>query len=55
MNVLASAKNSAPHFGADLRADLSVARFYDNFDLEQGRISNNEIQAELELALSSLR
>lgn len=54
-NVLASAINSAPHFGAVLKAELSVARFYDNFDLETGRISNTEIQADLALALASLR
>ena len=54
-NVLATAKTSAPHFGGDVRADLSIARFYDVFDLQEGRISNREIVKKLTAALSHLR
>jgi len=54
-SVLTTAKNSAPYFGAELKADLSIASFYDNFDMEKGLISNAEIQGKLEAALSALK
>jgi len=53
-NVLASAKTSAPHFTMEVKADLSIPRFYDNFDVENSRISNSEIQAQLEAVLAQL-
>ncbi len=53
-NVLATATSAAPHFGADLRAQLSVPSFQENFDLETNSISNPEIQAKLISALSLL-
>ena len=37
----------------DVKASLSVSRFYDNFDLENGRLSNSDLQADLESALAS--
>ncbi|MEM7119425.1 MAG: NADPH-dependent FMN reductase, partial [Chloroflexota bacterium] len=52
-NVLGLAKGSAPHFAMDVKASFSVSRFYDNFDLENGRLSNNDLQADLESALAS--
>jgi len=51
---LATAKGSAPHIGLELKADLSIPSFYDNFDSESGKISNTEIQAQLEKAVSAL-
>lgn len=54
-NVLKTAKEAAPYFGMQVKADLSMAKFYDNFDVENGRISNPEIQAQLESALAALR
>ena len=53
-NVLAMAKNSAPHFKADLKAAVSVPSFYDNFDVKAGAITNDSINAELLEALSLL-
>jgi NAD(P)H-dependent FMN reductase len=53
-NVLKVAKESAPFFGMDLRADVSIPRFYENFDVKHNRISNAEIQEQLESALASL-
>ena len=53
-SVLAAATVSAPHFGGDLKASLSIARFHSNFDMATGKISNPEIQAELEATLASL-
>ena len=52
--VLATAVNSAPHFGADLKGSLSIADFYKNFDTATGKITNPEIQAELEDTLGNL-
>ena len=54
-NVLATAKNSAPYFGAEVKSDLSIASFYDNFDVENSRITNAEIQSQLEAALITLK
>jgi chromate reductase len=41
--VLAAAKGSAPYFGADLKGAISVPSFYDNFDVENGRLTNKEL------------
>ena len=50
--VLASAVKSAPHYGANLKASLSIPAFYKNFDTATGEISNPTIQKELETALA---
>lgn len=52
--VLATAVKSAPHFGADLKGSLSIPGFYKNFDTTTGKVSNPEIQSELEATLKSL-
>jgi NAD(P)H-dependent FMN reductase len=52
--VLATAVNSAPHFGADLKGSLSIPGFNKNFDTTTGKITNPEIQAELKATLGSL-
>jgi len=54
-SVLALAKTSAPFFGAEVKADLSIASFYDVFDSENGRIKDADIQAQLHAALSTLK
>ncbi len=53
-NVLKMAKESAPFFGMDVRANVSIPRFYENFDVKHSRINNAEIQGQLESALTSL-
>ena len=53
-NVLASATASAPYFDGVVKASLSVPSFYDNFDIEQGRIINDEINGQLLVAVNSL-
>lgn len=53
--VLASATNSAPHFGGDLRGSLSVPSFYDNFDSAGGEITNPDIQAQLVDVVNTLQ
>ncbi|KHT41098.1 NADPH-dependent FMN reductase [Vibrio sinaloensis] len=52
--VLAAAVASAPYFGADVKASVSVPSFYDNFDFETGSINNPEIAAEIKQAVSRL-
>tara|TARA_R110002073_G_scaffold74100_10_gene181381 strand:- start:32738 stop:33301 length:564 start_codon:yes stop_codon:yes gene_type:complete len=52
-SVLAAAVASAPHFGNELRASLSVPSFFQNFDAEKGELSNPEIDAALREALAS--
>jgi chromate reductase len=52
--VLASAIESAPHFDGVVKASLAVPSFYDNFDVEQGQITNAEINRQLFTAVNSL-
>ncbi|KZN43790.1 NADPH-dependent FMN reductase [Pseudoalteromonas luteoviolacea] len=53
-SVLGAAVNSAPYFAADVKASLSVPSFFDNFDVEAGKLTNDEIEASLESALKQL-
>ncbi len=53
-NVLKAAKESAPHFGMNVKAALSVPRFFESFDVEQDRVSSDEIQGQLKSVLASL-
>ncbi|WP_300534211.1 NADPH-dependent FMN reductase [uncultured Mameliella sp.] len=53
-SVLASAKGSARFFGADLKATVSVANFYDVFDAETGRITEASALADLTEAATAL-
>lgn len=53
-NVLKMAKESAPFFGMDVRVEVSVPRFYENFDVDQKMVKNEELQEQLEIALAKL-
>jgi chromate reductase len=53
-SVLASATASAPYFDGAVKASLSVPSFYENFNIEQGRITNDEINRRLHTAINSL-
>jgi NAD(P)H-dependent FMN reductase len=53
-SVLKTAVASAPHFGADLVANLAVPNFHDNFDPYRGRISNRHIERQLTWAARKL-
>jgi NAD(P)H-dependent FMN reductase len=53
-SVLAAATASAPYFGGNVKASLSVPSFYDNFDSEQGLINNDDINEKLITAVNSL-
>lgn len=52
-NVLAAASTSAPFFGGNVKATLSVPNFYDNFDVAAGALTNDDIQAQLREAISA--
>lgn len=52
--VLETAVKSAPHYGGDLKASLSIPGFYGNFDTKAGKVSNPEVQSLLETTLASL-
>jgi chromate reductase len=53
--VLAAAKGSAPYFGMDVKADLSVAKFFDEFDVEKGTLKNATMNDQLLTAISQLK
>lgn len=54
-SVLATAEGSMPFFGGTVKASLSVPSFYDNFDSEQGKLTNAELNAQLLNALELLQ
>ncbi|MDX8394131.1 MAG: NAD(P)H-dependent oxidoreductase [Mariprofundales bacterium] len=51
-SVLALASNSMNHFGGIVKLSFSLSSFYDNFDMDNNKISNplllNKLQQELE-------
>ena len=53
-SVLATAVASAPFFNGNVKASLSVPGFYDNFDVEQGRLKNDEIDKQLATVMNNL-
>lgn len=53
-NILATATKSAPYFGADLKASMSIPSFFDNFDAADGRLTESSMVTELQAALSDL-
>ena len=46
-SVLEIAKNAFPRYGADIKATFSLPSFNDNFDIENGKISNVELDTQL--------
>ncbi|CAM3587166.1 NADPH-dependent FMN reductase [Vibrio aquimaris] len=53
-SVLAAATVSAPYFGAKVKASLSIPSFYDNFDMESGKLTNSSLSSQLESAIDKL-
>ena len=53
-SVLAAASKSAPYFDGDVKASVFIPSFYDNFDMEQARFTNDEVNKELLNALNTL-
>lgn len=53
-NVLATATTSAPFFGADLRASMSLPSFFESFDTTSGRLSDSGLVNKLQTTVLSL-
>jgi len=53
-SVLELATSASPRFGGDVRASVSVPLFDESFDRTNLSIINNEINAELKLAIEAL-
>ncbi len=54
-SVLAQAETSMPFFGATVAATLSVPKFHEVFDREEGQLIDDELKAALREALSTLK
>lgn len=54
-SVLAAATGSAPFFGGQLKASLAIPSFHDNYDLEQGALKHEELNAQLLKAVALLK
>ncbi|MCL1127555.1 NADPH-dependent FMN reductase [Shewanella surugensis] len=53
-SVMRSALHSAPFFGADVKANLSIPRFFDNFDTTHHKMINEELNQKLIEAIAKL-
>ncbi len=53
-SVLAAAEGSAPFFGGNVKATVSVPSFYDKFDMEAGKPTDDALIAELKQAVAKL-
>jgi chromate reductase len=53
-SVLEIAKNAFPRYGANIKATFSLPDFNDNFDVENGRISNPELDNQLKEIVAGL-
>jgi NAD(P)H-dependent FMN reductase len=53
-SVLAAAQGSAPYFAANVKGAISVASFYDNFDLETGQLTNKDLIDKIQTAIAQL-
>ncbi|MFB9134875.1 NAD(P)H-dependent oxidoreductase [Vibrio sp. AK197] len=53
-SVLAAAQGSASFFGGNVKATVSVPNFYDVFNVEEGVVSNDAVNAELKQAVTAL-
>jgi chromate reductase len=53
-SVLAAASGSAPYFAGDVKATLSIPSFFDNFDVEIGKLKNIELNEKLQQAVALL-
>ncbi|MGF1695914.1 NAD(P)H-dependent oxidoreductase [Vibrio lamellibrachiae] len=52
--VLGAAVGSAPYFGGNVKASVSVPSFYGNFDFDTASITNEEIITQLKDAVAAL-
>ena len=54
-SVLASAVNAAPFFGAQLIGQLSIPKFHENFDVNEGGLINELLLKQLQRLTDGLR
>lgn len=54
-SVLEIAKNAFPRYGAIIKATFSLPSFNDNFDVEKGKISNEELDNQLKEIVESFQ
>lgn len=53
-SVLEMACKAIPHFSGKLKANLSVPRFFDNFDLETNNFKNDDLKQQVLSAVQTL-
>jgi chromate reductase len=53
-NVLSTAMNSMPFFDGIVKGRFSLPRFYDNFDIENNVVSNEELATRLKQEVESI-
>ena len=52
--VLQAAVDSAPHYGNELKASMSIPSFYTNFDADAGTLNNAELDQEFRTVLATI-
>jgi chromate reductase len=52
--VMALALSSLPRFEADIKANLSIPSFNENFDTQSGKLTNTDLKQQLQQALAKL-
>ncbi len=52
--VLSTATNSMPHFAGDVKGSFSLPSFYDNFDVENNEITDQDLAAKLNQEVQKL-
>jgi len=53
-SVLAAATGSAPYFSADLKGSLSIPSFFDNFNVELQKLTNEALDMQLKELVAKL-
>lgn len=54
-NVMATATKFFPQFGADIKETFSLPKFIENFDVENTKIINAELKAELDQIIENFK
>jgi len=54
-SVLKTALSSMPFFDGDVKGSFSLPKFYENFDSENNRVSNNVLALELQNTVNKLK
>jgi len=52
--ILSTAINSMPHFSGEVKGSFSLPSFYDNFDIDNNEITDNELAATLKKEVEKL-